>query len=167
MKTTAPFEIGLVVDDIDRELAFYRDLLGLVVIGDVEVPGERSRRSGLAADGYRVVRLESATGDRLKLARPTRCAPSVSAGRYAMERAGSAYVTFIVEDLAALHERLVRAGVDRRSDGIVELRAGLRLLLVADPEGNFVELLEYDDVAAYRASASRRAPAAGGAPGPR
>ena len=68
MKTAAPFEIGLVVADVDRVLPFYRDVLGFAVIGDLEVPADRSRRSGLAAGGYRIVRLESSGGDRLKLA---------------------------------------------------------------------------------------------------
>ena len=32
----------------------------------------------------------------------------------------------------------------------LELRAGLRLLLAADPEGNFLEFLQYEDIDAYR-----------------
>ena len=150
MKTVAPFEVGLVVADIDRLLAFYRDVLGLVVIGDIEVPAERSRASGLAPDGYRVVRLESSSGDRLKLASPAGGGVRVAAADHAMDRVGTAYVTFIVDDLAALHARLRQAGASIHSDDIIELRAGLRLLLVADPEGNFLEFLEYDDVRAYR-----------------
>lgn len=155
MKTVAPFEIGLVVADVDRVLPFYRDVLGLVVIGDIEVPAERSRASGLAPDGYRVVRLESSSGDRLKLARPAGGGVRVAAADHAMDRVGTAYVTFIVEDLAALHAKLRDAGANIRSQGIVELREGLRLLLVSDPEGNFLEFLQYDDVAAYRPAKGR------------
>jgi lactoylglutathione lyase len=154
MKTVAPFEVGLVVTDIDRLLPFYRDLLGLAVIGDVEVPAERSRPSGLAADGYRVVRLESDSGDRLKLARASRAGAPTAAAGYAMERPGTAYVTFIVDDLVGLHRRLTQAGAQIRSAGVVTLRSGLRLLLAVDPEGNFIELLQYDDVSAYRRPAS-------------
>ncbi len=150
VKTVAPFEVGLVVADINRLLPFYRDVLGLDVIGDIEMPAERSRASGLAPDGYRVVRLESSSGDRLKLARPAGGGVAAAATDYAMQRVGASYVTFIVDDLAALHARLRQAGANIRSKGIVELRAGLRLLLVADPEGNFIELLQYDDIAAYR-----------------
>lgn len=150
MRTVAPFEIGLVAADIDRLLPFYRDVLGLTVIGDIAVPAERSRISGLAPDGYRVVRLESSSGDRLKLARPGHAGAPGAAADYAMHRPGAAYVTFIVDDLAALHQTLLHAGANIRSDGIVPLRAGLRLLLVADPEGNFIEFLQYDDLAAYR-----------------
>lgn len=152
MKTVAPFEIGLVVADIDGLLPFYRDLLGLAVIGDIEMAAERSRASGLAPVGYRVVRLESRSGDRLKLARPARSdAVSATTADYAMHRVGAAYVTWIVDDLAALHAKLLKAAANIRSQGIVQLRAGLRLLLVADPEGNFLEFLQYDDIKSYRA----------------
>ena len=73
------------------------------------------------------------------------------AADFAMHRAGACYVTWIVEDLSALYERLLQAGANIRSkQGIVQLRAGLRLLLVADPEGNFLEFLQYDDITAYR-----------------
>lgn len=150
MKTVAPFEIGLVVADVDRVLPFYRDVLGFAVIGDLAVPADRSRRSGLAAAGYRIVRLESSGGDRLKLAQPGGCGAASAPGAWAMSRPGGCYVTFIVEDLVALHVRLVQAGTPIRSDGIFELRAGLRLLLAVDPEGNFLEFLQYDDVLAYR-----------------
>lgn len=152
MKTVAPFEIGLVVADIDRLLPFYQDVLGLNLISDIETPAERSSLSGLAPDGYRVVRLESNAGDRLKLARPAHGEDVARvAADFAMHRAGACYVTWIVEDLSALYERLLQAGANIRSkQGIVQLRAGLRLLLVADPEGNFLEFLQYDDITAYR-----------------
>jgi len=40
--------------------------------------------------------------------------------------------------------------VPARSDGVVLLRPGVRLLLANDPEGNWLEFLQYDDLAAYR-----------------
>jgi hypothetical protein len=67
-----------------------------------------------------------------------------------MQRRGGSYVTFIVDDVSSLHERLARAGTPIRSRGVVELRPGLRLVLATDPEGNFVEFLQYDDLDSYR-----------------
>lgn len=151
MNTVAPLEVGFVVADIDRLLPFYRDVLGLAVIGDIESPAVRSRESGLAPDGYRVLRLESRSGDRLKLAQPAGVSrPAASRAGYAMHCAGACYLTFIVADLADVYERLRQADADIRSRGIVQLRAGLHMLLVVDPEGNFIEILQYDDLSAYR-----------------
>jgi predicted enzyme related to lactoylglutathione lyase len=89
-------------------------------------------------------------GDRLKLAQPGGSGAASASAAWAMSRPRGCYVTFIVEDLVALYARLVQAGTPVRSDGIVELRAGLRLLLVTDPEGNFLESLQYDNLDAYR-----------------
>ncbi len=150
MRTVAPLEVGITVADLDAVLPFYRDVLGLRVLSDVTVPGAIACRTGLAPTGYRIVRLESASGDRLKLAQPD-VAPEASAPpAHAMARRGGAYVTFIVDDLDATHAAFRRAGVPIRSQGTVEVRPGVRLLLIADPEGNQLELVEYSDLDSYR-----------------
>lgn len=150
MRTVAPYEIGITVEDLDRELAFYTGVLGLRVVSEIDVPGERSARAGLAPDGYRIVRLETPSGERIKLAQPARAPEDVPPASYAMQRKGAAYLTFIVEDVDALHARLVERGIPIRSRGKVEVRPGLWLVLVADPEGNYVEFLQYADIHAYR-----------------
>ena len=71
MTSVAPFEVGLVAADIDALLPFYRDVLGFALLSDIVAPAATSRAAGLAPDGYRVVRLESGYGDRIKLAQPS------------------------------------------------------------------------------------------------
>lgn len=155
MKSAAPFEIGIVVDDIDAVLPFYTEVLGLSVLSDLSVSPAISRPAGLAQDGYRVVRLETARGDRLKLARPAGGAQAGSASAYAMERAGASYVTFIVDELPSLYDKLVSARVGIKSDGIVSLRPGVSLVLATDPAGNWLEFVQYDDITSYRPSEAR------------
>jgi catechol 2,3-dioxygenase-like lactoylglutathione lyase family enzyme len=150
MKTVAPSEIGVVAADIDALLAFYVGVLGMRVVGDIKVPAATSRRTGLAPDGYRVVRLETDGGDRIKLARPIAGPQPGPRGDYAMQRRGATYLTLIVDDVRSLHARLIAAGVALRSEGVVELRPGVWLVLATDPEGNFIEFLQYDDLASYR-----------------
>jgi lactoylglutathione lyase len=150
MHAVAPFEFGLVATDIDAMLAFYVGVLGLTVLSDLDVAAEKSRLTGLAPDGYRVVRLESNRDDRLKLARPAAGPQPAAPGDYAMQRRGGCYVTFIVDELRSLHERMVGAGTTIRSQGVVALRPGVWLVLATDPEGNFLEFLQYDDLASYR-----------------
>lgn len=150
MITVAPMEVGFAVADVDRVLAFYRDVLGMKLLTDITMPAATSRAAGLAPDGYRVVRLESSGGDRLKLAQTAASRESVRATDYPMQRRGSAYVTFIVDDLPALHARLRQAGTRIASDGIVDLRPGVTMLLATDPEHNWLEFVHYDDLAAYR-----------------
>jgi len=155
LKSVAPFEIGITVSDLDAILPFYRDLLGFRVLSDIRVPAETSRLTGLAPDGYRVVRLESDGGDRIKFAQPGKPPVPAPAKAFALERQGGHYATFIVADLAALYARLLQAGIRLDSQGMVDVRAGLRMLMLRDPEGNYIEFVEYADLGAYRPAAKQ------------
>jgi catechol 2,3-dioxygenase-like lactoylglutathione lyase family enzyme len=150
MNDVAPFEVGFVVSDVEAMLRFYRDVLGFALLTDITMPATASRAAGLAPDGYRVVRLESRRGDRLKLARPSSPGAPTPATDYMMQPRGGAYVTFIVDDLPALHEKLRQAGTRIASDGIIDLRPGVTMMLATDPEHNWLEFVQYDDLAAYR-----------------
>ncbi len=150
MKTVAPFEVAFTAKDLDALLPFYTGVLGFAVHSDLVVAPDKGRASGLSPTGYRVVRLETDLGHRFKLAQPT--APPVAAAPadFAMQRQGGAYVTFIVSGLPALHARLAAAGARVLSDGVMQVRPGVGLLLVQDPEGNHLEFVEYADLDAYR-----------------
>jgi catechol 2,3-dioxygenase-like lactoylglutathione lyase family enzyme len=150
MKTVASFEFGLVAADIDALLPFYTEVLGLAVVSDLTVPTATSSATGLAPDGYRVVRLETNRGDRLKLACPTTPPEGAAATAYPMQRRGASYVTFIVDDLKSLYDKLLRARVAIKSEGVVGLRPGVSLVLATDPQGNWLEFLQYDDIHSYR-----------------
>jgi catechol 2,3-dioxygenase-like lactoylglutathione lyase family enzyme len=150
MKTLASFEFGFVAADIDALLSFYTEVLGLALVSDLTVPTATSSATGLAPDGYRVVRLETNRGDRLKLARPTAPPEHATPTAYPMQRRGASYVTFIVDDLKSLYDKLLRVRVAIKSQGIVGLRPGVSLVLATDPEGNWLEFLQYDDIRSYR-----------------
>jgi len=150
MKTVAPLEVGLVALDIDTLLPFYTEVLGLALLTDITVSRETSRAAGLAPEGYRVVRLESTGGDRIKLAQSLAAMAPSAPAPYPMARQGGAYVTFIVDDLPSLHERLRECGAAIRSEGVVVLRPGVSMVLATDPEHNWLEFVCYDDIASYR-----------------
>jgi catechol 2,3-dioxygenase-like lactoylglutathione lyase family enzyme len=147
--SVAPFEVGFVVRDIDALLPFYTRVLGMSVFSDIEMPSRVTRPTGLSPSGYRVVRLETNLGQRFKLARAGE-APEVRVpSSFALQRAGNAYVTFLVDDIHAVHERLQAHGAGIRSDGVVEVRPGVLLMLASDPEGNWLEFVQYADLRSY------------------
>jgi catechol 2,3-dioxygenase-like lactoylglutathione lyase family enzyme len=150
LRCVAPFEVGLVAADLDALVPFYTRVLGLALLTDITVGEATSRAAGLARRGYRVVRLEAGNGDRIKLAQSLEPAERPRAPDFPMHRQGTAYLTFIVDDLQALHARLRDAGAAVRSDGVVVLRPGVSMLLATDPEGNWLEFVHYDDIASYR-----------------
>jgi catechol 2,3-dioxygenase-like lactoylglutathione lyase family enzyme len=72
-------------------------------------------------------------------------------GAAILDRQGATYLTFIVRDLAGVVRNLESRGVVFDSaPAPMEVRPGTWLAFFRDPEGNVLELVEYDDPAAYR-----------------
>ena len=63
---------------------------------------------------------------------------------------GLVYITFIVADYKEVAARLKEHGVPLVSPEPVEVRKGLTAFMARDPEGNFIEFVEYADIALYR-----------------
>ncbi len=150
-KMTAPLEIGLAVRDLKAMRAFYEGALGLSFVSQFHVPGVKAQEAALNAEGYTVVRLQTQKGERIKLLCPERPPEARPESGLILEKPGATYVTFIVDDLEALLIRLLAAGAHPLT-GVkpVEVRPGVWLAFVADPEGHIVEIVQYDDIAAYR-----------------
>lgn len=154
MKMTAPMEIGICVPDLPRALAFYEGVLGLRKISQIGLNEHGSRLSGLGTSGYTVVRLQTSYGERVKLVCPETAPAGNGLAESPASRAGFAYLTFLVDDIAGVVDACTSAGFPSLR-GIVELRPGVRMALVRDPEGNFIEFAQYDDIAAYRPDLAR------------
>ena len=114
--TKDSIDLGIVVSDITRSLAFYRDYLGL--------PFERSMPM-------------SKTTKLWELTEP----PGAAGTTWPLEaQLGMRYITLSVSNL---DDVLAEAG-----DGVkiilpaTQLMPGVRIAMLADPDGNAVELLE-------------------------
>ena len=154
MKMSAPMEVGICVADLARMLAFYESVLGMQKISEIGLSDHGAQISGLGAVGYTVVRLQTDYGERIKLMCPTRAPAVAERASTPSARTGIGYLTFLVTDLPGEIERLEKAG-HPSAKGIVELRPGVNMALVRDPEGNFVELAEYANIHAYRPDLGR------------
>src|SRR4051812_16240895 len=106
-----PVEPGIVCSDIKLMLRFYVEVLGLRVVGDAPTEPELSARFGATPEGYRIVRLESSHGYRVKLVQPVLPPEPREPGKWVQERAGIAYLTFVVTDLDGVVLRLRELGV--------------------------------------------------------
>ena len=158
LRNVAPLEIGIAVGDLDAALAFYRDTLGLAEISRIPTPPAKAIASGIARGGYTVVRLQMATGERIKLfALDDGQSPGAERAT-PLSGPGFAFLTLIVADIEAAVARLASAGARIRAR-TVELRPGVRTALVDDPDGLIVEIVQYDDLTDYRPDL---APAASG-----
>ena len=152
LRMVAPLEPGIVCIDIDRMLDFYTGVLGLRFATDAEAAPEMSTRFGTGPNGFRIIRLQTPYGERIKLIQPKKIVLTKREDpEWVFERQGIAYITFIIADVEEVTSRLKKHGVDLVREAPVEIRQGIHAIFVRDPEGNFLEFVEYADLASYRA----------------
>ena len=148
---TVPMEVGICCADLDALAAFYTGVMGLTLVNRVTVPADKAQATGLTAHGYDVARLQTPYGERIKLLQPAVAPEPAVRGAAILDRQGAAYLTFIVRDLRGVVRDLESKGVVFDSaPAPMEVRPGTWLAFFRDPEGNVLELVEYDDPAAYR-----------------
>jgi lactoylglutathione lyase len=150
MKAIAPLEPAIVCFDMELMLKFYIDILGLQLVTDIQAPPHIGKAIHISPHGYRIVRLQTSYGERIKLIvsnAPPKPHPSYD---YVYECQGHAYLTFIVSDMKTILPKLEHHDIPIVSDGIVEVRPGVSAVFIKDPEGNFIEICEYADIATYR-----------------
>ena len=139
--------VGITVADADRSLRFYRDLLGMKVLGDNRLT-QPSVATLLGADAIdlRIVDLDTNDGRIVELLEYHE--PHGKHVDYASRDSGTAHIAFEVADLDAVHAGIEGAGgsvISRESVTATDtegLFAGVRLLYVRDPDGMILELVQ-------------------------
>ena len=151
LKMIAPFEMGICVNDLEKMIAFYGDVLGFKLISQIDVPADKSSEAGFTSGGYTIVRMQTNYGERIKLVRPMSSANPRLSGEEVLSKKGNVFLTFIVEDLKHTVSRIKDTDAPIRTQGnIMQVRDGVLLSIIDDPEGNHLEFVEYSDINDYR-----------------
>jgi len=119
-------DMGMVVSDIKASLNFYQNILGLEFVGTMPLWLGTMHR------------LRFGTSD-FKLIEPNQVPPKGAIGLEA--QLGFRYVTFVVKNLSLLCQELKGKGIEFALPE-KEIRPGVRIAMVKDPDGNIVELVE-------------------------
>jgi len=134
--------VGICVSDLERSLAFYRDLLGFEPEHELEVDGEPTdtllRLRGtklkavyLARDGVRI--------ELLHFASP----PAPPRHARVMNEVGLTHLSFRVADLGAVVASLRAAGQRVLDETVLRFPDfGSAACFVADPDGQLIELVQ-------------------------
>ncbi|HZQ03047.1 MAG TPA: VOC family protein [Gaiellaceae bacterium] len=142
-RAPALHHVGLTVSDLDRSLAFYRDVLELELLEVLDVSGPEIGRSvGVAGAELRIAFLRLA-GLQLELLEYT--APEQRVYERRNSDVGAAHVCFRVSDLDGAYRELSARGVGFVSEPfrIAEGRhAGRAIVYFRDPDEITLELLE-------------------------
>jgi len=136
---------AIVVTDMERSLAFYRDLLGLRVALDVEREGEFFDKL-LALPGLRmrVVMLEAPDGNRLELfeflSHPKKAPDNVETCDI-----GCMHVAFSVSDIDETYRVLSENGIAFHCPPLVSEDGYGKVTYCRDPDGTILELVQILD----------------------
>ena len=141
-------DLGCVVSDVDKAVAFYTQAIGFKQVSGFSVPGDYASKVGLT-DGkmldIKVLVLgEGDTATRLKLMHVEGARSKQTDNRYIHSQLGFSYLTIKVKDTAQALQRLEswdQADCRRVSGASASLGKGVYLTIVRDPDGNFVELV--------------------------
>jgi catechol 2,3-dioxygenase-like lactoylglutathione lyase family enzyme len=134
--------IGLCVADIGRSADFYCAALGFAEVGRMTVDDDASERlldvPGLVLD---LVYLER-DGYRLELLGYTAPGTQGDTDLRPMNRLGFTHLSFRVDDPDSVSAAIVEHGGRLLADRTVAFAGGNRGLMLSDPDGNLLELIE-------------------------
>jgi catechol 2,3-dioxygenase-like lactoylglutathione lyase family enzyme len=133
--------VGISVSDIERSIAFYRDMFGMEQLCEVfpfggeqfeaimDIPGVTGRMCMIGRNDLQLELFEFAG------ARP-------KDPEYPVSDRGYSHFGFEVEDIAATYAKLKAAGVRIHSPVITFNQGSMKAAYCRDPDGNVFELLE-------------------------
>ena len=119
-------DLGILVSDIKASLEFYRDILGLEYVGETPVWFGTMHRLRFGSSDFKVIQ-------------PNTIPPKGSIGLES--QLGFRYVTFVIQGLTELCKELQSKGIEFFLPE-KEMRPGVRIAMVKDPDGNVVEFVE-------------------------
>jgi catechol 2,3-dioxygenase-like lactoylglutathione lyase family enzyme len=122
-------DIGIVISDSEKALAFYRDTLGLEHVADTPMGGAMVMHRLMC--GTTLVKLVNHNKEL-----PAKAAPGGIQGA-----TGYRYWTITVTNLQELTDSIEAAGY-KVVVPVREIRPGVSISIVEDPEGNWVEFLQ-------------------------
>ena len=123
-------DLGIVISDSERSLAFYCGLLGLEHVADTPMPiggGGTMHRVQCGDSLLKLVRFDEA--------------PPAGVGGGLTGAQGFRYLTLVISNLDEMATAIADADV-RVTVPVSEIRPGVRIMMIEDPDGNTVEFVE-------------------------
>ena len=142
-------DLGMVVSDVDKSVAFYTQAVGFKEVPGFQVTGQLTADAGLT-DNYPVrVRVlvlgDGPTATRLKVMALPAAQPKRGDNKFIHSEFGYRYITISVKDMASAVARLDKAGVKPLAKCPLALSKSpssqMYLTVFRDPDGNLIEFV--------------------------
>ena len=144
MKATGVTHIGICVRDMEKSLAFYRDALGMKVLGDRATDpteGGRTHNYKHRRKTRRWVSLGHGEGATPTLTLTSHPGEEPDGQPILLDQVGISHISFAVDDVKGLAEELISQGVELAGpiEAFTNARGEVRSIYVRDPDGILVQ----------------------------
>lgn len=133
--------VGISVADIDRSIAFYRDVLGLRQLMDIMPFGGEQFEAIMDIPGVNG-RMCMMGGDTLQLELFEFAEAKEKDPNYPVSDRGYSHFGVFVEDIDATYERLRSDGVRIHCPVVTFMGGSMRAAYCRDPDGNVFEIMQ-------------------------
>ncbi len=132
---------GIVVDDLEASLHFYRDLLGFKIVKEMDEGGDYiDDMSALEKVQVKTIKLTARDGQLIELlhfiSHPLQRQPRE------FHDIGIAHIAFAVDDLDETYQQLTESGVPFNAPPQLSPDGYAKVTFCRAPEGTFIELVE-------------------------
>lgn len=136
--------VGVVVEDLEKSIDFYTQVIGMTKTGEFSVPVEKCKELGLT-DSYQldvtILKLENSDrANEWKLMSLGTKAKHPKQ-KYMSDDTGMQYITIFVNHLLPVIKRAENHGIKILSGKPSTLDDGRKFILVQDPDGTFIEII--------------------------
>nr|WP_320021226.1 VOC family protein [uncultured Draconibacterium sp.] len=136
--------VGLVVEDLEKSIDFYTNVIGMVKTGEFSVSKEKCTELGLT-DSYQldvtILKLEdSEEASEWKLMSLGTKAKHPKQ-KFMSDDTGMQYITLMVNHLQPILDRVDKHGIEILSSKPSMLGDNRYFILIQDPDGTFIELI--------------------------
>ena len=144
MEATCVTHIGICVSDMEKSLAFYRDILGMKVLGDRFTDPSESGRTHNYHQPRRTrrwVSLSYADGGTPTLTLTSHPGEKVEGRPILLDQIGISHLSFGVKDVKSLAQDLITRGAELAGplESFANSRGEIRSIYVRDPDGILVQ----------------------------
>ncbi len=134
---------GIVVSDMERSLCFYRDLLGLRLIKEMDESGDYLDNMLAMEDVHvRTAKLSADSGSALIELLEFKSHRADTPVSREVCSVGPSHVALTVNDLDALYNQLTQAGIRFNAPPQLSPDAFAKVTFCKDPDGTFIEIVE-------------------------
>lgn len=139
---------GICVSDLERSIAFYRDVMGFKLIKREEPKATRARKLGVPGAVIQIAVFEYAQGGQVELIQYLE-PPSPNTYGAPVNSLGQVHISFKVDDIEKEIKRMSELGVEFVGGNDCEVNAdgplkGWKWVYFKDPDGTNLELIEGD-----------------------